>query len=88
MKKLLSTFAVAGFVGLAACGAPQDDDIILDDPVLEEPISAPVVSEPVAPVTPPLTPDTAGVTTPGADAMGADGATDMNTPAAPSTDGM
>lgn len=55
MKKLLTTFALAGMIGMVGCEGTQEEDVILDDPVLEEPTAPPVVTEPV---TPPLGADT------------------------------
>jgi hypothetical protein len=53
MKKLIATFAAVGLLGLGACAAEEDTEI-LDDPVLEE-TTPPIVTEPV---TPPLGADT------------------------------
>ncbi|MEX2570302.1 MAG: hypothetical protein WD737_03285 [Gemmatimonadota bacterium] len=45
MKKILTTFALAGLVGLAAC-ADDNEPVIMEEPVVEEPAPAPVVTEP------------------------------------------
>jgi hypothetical protein len=45
MKKLITAFALAGFVGLTACAA-EDEPEIIEEPVIEEPAPAPIVTEP------------------------------------------
>lgn len=47
MKKLITTFAAVGIVGLAACAAEEEEPVIVDEPVIEEPAPAPAMTEPM-----------------------------------------
>ena len=44
MKKLITTFAAVGVLGLAACAAEEEEPVILEEPVVEEPAPAPIVT--------------------------------------------
>lgn len=55
MKKLFSTFALAGMVSLAAC-ATDEEPAVIEEPVVEEPAPAPVVTEPAPMVTDTMAP--------------------------------
>jgi hypothetical protein len=57
MKKILGTLALAGVIGLTACGPRDDDRVIIEDATIEQPAPAPTVIEPTGPA-PTMTPDT------------------------------
>ncbi|MEX2582540.1 MAG: hypothetical protein WD766_04675 [Gemmatimonadota bacterium] len=57
MKKFIAAFALAGMVGLSACAA-DDEPQIIEEPVIEEPAPAPIVTEPAPAVTDTMMMDT------------------------------
>lgn len=71
-NRFLAAFAVAGLVGLAACGAEEEGDVLIEEPVVEEPAPAPTI-EPAPVIT-----DTMG-------AMPMDSAGAMGAPTTPPT---
>jgi hypothetical protein len=46
MKKLITAFALAGALGLAACEAEEEPAVIIEEPVVEQPAPPPAVPEP------------------------------------------
>jgi len=70
MKKLITAFALAGFVGLTACAA-EDEPELIEEPVIEEPAPAPIVTEPTPPPLPADTMATDSLMTDSLDAMDA-----------------
>jgi len=48
MKKIVTAFAFAGVLGLAAC-EQREDTVIIEDPVIEQPAPAVTVPQPTMP---------------------------------------
>lgn len=57
MKRFIGAFALAGMVGLTACG--PSEETVVEEPVLEEVTPVPVVTEPMTPPPPPMVTDSA-----------------------------
>ena len=60
MKKILTAFALAGVLGLSACGGDDDEAVIIEEPVVEQQAPPPALPEPAVVPGDSLTADTTG----------------------------